>query len=171
MNSVRENAAWLVRSLILVGLMVLYGCSPLVELNQEELIETGKKEIDIVIQFERFLPNCIHEIGKSEILGQNVKWRSKAIFENRYIVTMSFAVSTSITGSSVEKKGDANFSIREVIEVVPENGMTTTSYGDQLDFGEDLWRKFVDSGGDFSSLDFEIRRNSPVPNIEMLLTW
>lgn len=148
----------------IVSIALLFGCS-----NQDRLTTQGQQRIAFVEEFERLFPNCVHEVGKTELLGSETKWISKAIVCDRYVVSMFFNVSISKFGSSVQKEGDAGFEIVEVTGLRMEGGLRCVSYGEQMNFSEEEWGKLVNSKGDFTAVSFEVKEGPAIEGIDKLL--
>jgi hypothetical protein len=91
-------------------------------------------------------------------------WTTVAFFEDRYELTMEVKIVVDYHNNIVTPLGSPTFVLSEITSV--EGLADLVLHGDQKTFGIAEWEKVYESGGDFASIGFDLRNDSPVPGIE-----
>jgi len=147
--------------LILLAWTIYHG------LSYERAIRAGRKSIAAAQQFESRFPTARHSITYFTGTHGQPTWQSKAGVGGRYIITMTLPIKVNRFSGTVVAKGEPKFFVVEVEEIQqPPNGAISIAYTDkQLQFGKDVWDKFVASG-DLRAIGMEPGVEKPIPGFD-----
>lgn len=141
------------------------------EMNPKEsykfILEHRRKTIPELRQFEQFFPNyeCVFYFGEPDTEG-DVRWEFTAGFYKRYVIEMNIDI---VFGEADPKNreilspgshSNIEFRLSEVNQLC--NSRTIL-----MSINLDMWKKFVEAGGETSVFDFELKHNEPIENFEL----
>ena len=131
--------------------------------GHQEFAAKGVSQIKSAMEMNHLFEDCRHFItyGPNDVALFN----SVAYFGDRYELTMQVPV--DIQSKSLGNMiGKPLFYLNEVGSVsVSPSGQVGASFSRNLNFGAAKWQQVYDSGGDFSSIGFNVN-TTPVPNFQ-----
>ena len=152
--------------IIVIASLTVSGCGRSKSSYNKAITNTIKFEPNVAA-FERLYPGADHKISYySGELG-TPRWHSKAMLHGRYILSMTFQVSITSSGTQVQGITEPKFYLREVSDVTPEpgGGARMTYDGIYREFGLKEWDALVASDGDLSSIGVDAKPDKPVANL------
>lgn len=131
--------------------------------GHQEFAANGVLQIKPAMEMDRLFADCRHFVtyGPNDIALFN----SVAYFGDRYVLTMQVPVDIQ-SESSGTMIGKPLFYLNEVGSVsVSPSGQVGASFSRGLNFDATKWQQVYDSGGDFSTIAFNVN-TTPVPNFQ-----
>ncbi|GAA4441672.1 hypothetical protein [Bremerella cremea] len=134
-------------------------------------VEYGSSSIHYVREFETLFggSESASWISYYDGYGGQPMWNTFTTLYDRYALTMQFRVTVDRWRDEVGVVGEPHFVLLEITEVEvpkdPRKGIGC-KYGENYNFGLKEWETLVKAGGDFSAIDINLSKNSPVTNIE-----
>jgi hypothetical protein len=127
--------------------------------GHQEFARSGVSQIQPAAEMEDLFEDCRHYIVYAGH-GQVSTWNTTAYFGDRYTLTMQVPVDirSKDSGSMI---GDPKFYLHEVESVdISPSGQVGASFSADFKFDAAQWKKVYESGGDFSSIGFTIKKSS-----------
>lgn len=133
--------------------------------GHQEFAVNGVAQIEPASQMEEVFEDCRHYITYS---GDHTSpiWNSVAFFGGRYQLTMQVPVQIR-SAAEGRMAGQPQYLLLEVerVDHTPD-GRVQTSFGQNIRFGPDEWRKVYEADGDFSAAGFKIGDRPPVTGFD-----
>ncbi|MEX0611328.1 MAG: hypothetical protein WD229_04335 [Pirellulales bacterium] len=126
--------------------------------GHQEFAVNGVSQIKPAREMDQLFADCRHFItyGPNDV----PLFTSVAYFGNRYQLTMQVAVDIQ-SASSGATVGEPQFYLNEVTAVtVSPSGQVGASFSRNLNFGAAKWQQVYVSGGDFSTIGFNVAPTS-----------
>jgi hypothetical protein len=126
--------------------------------GHQEFAANGVSQIKPAREMDQLFSDCRHSItyGANDV----PLFQSEAYFGDRYELTMQVAVSIQSASSGVTV-GKPQFYLNEVSAVtVSPSGQVGASFSRNLNFGAAKWQQVYESGGDFSTIGFNVNTTS-----------
>ena len=140
--------------------------------NYVAAIRSGFVTIPYALQIEELFGEADHFITHYGSSEPTHTWNTETFIAGRYRLSMEIEVQLDRNARRVEKiVGNPTFYLFEIRKVLDDNGQIGCSYNSskQLIFGLAEWKKIYESGGDFSTIGYTLRRDDPVENIEQYI--
>lgn len=135
-------------------------------------IRSGFVTIPYALQIEELFGEADHFITHYGSSEPTHTWNTETFIAGRYEFTMQVEVQLDKGARRVEKiVGEPIFYLSEIRNVFYDNGQVGCFYNGSkhLVFGLAEWKKIYESGGDFSTIGYTLRRDDPVENIEQYI--
>ena len=124
-------------------------------------------------QMEAMFGDADHFITHYGFSSEPKTWNSEVCFGGRYILTMQVEVTVNYRKNKVDEiNSTPSFSLRELEVIRPGINAgegSGASIANQWKFGQDEWKKLVESHGHWRVLNIPVNTNNPLPNFDVFV--
>ena len=141
---------------IIFSVLVLMGCRDAID-GYIETAHFARVAIPEAKEMETLFGQCDHIITQYAAHNSKHEWHTVAYFGDRYELTMFAGIDIDYHKRKFTVTGKPRFVLREIRSIdVSNNGVVSSSMGEEVNFGVREWKNLVASKGNIECLGINV---------------